>query len=372
PFVFANQVGGNDDLVFDGHSLIVAPDGKVQTRGNAFVEEMIFADIHIPKSKEQRTTTKSASVAGIKTYRIALDRTDRSKNPLPKKSFRKLDRTGEVYGALVLGARDYIVKNGFKKVVIGLSGGIDSALTAVIAAEALGAENVVGVLMPSPYSSQGSVDDSRELAANLGIQTLTFSIEKAMRAYDEILDQVFRGTESGIAEENLQARIRGNLLMALSNKMGWLVLTTGNKSEISVGYCTLYGDMAGGFAVIKDVPKMWVYRLSRYVNQQAVRKVIPQAIIDKEPSAELRPDQRDVDSLPPYPLLDEVLCRYVEEDKGIDSLKRLGFPLDTVEKVTRMVDRNEYKRRQGPPGIKITPKAFGRDRRLPITNHYKG
>ncbi|MZH14456.1 MAG: NAD(+) synthase, partial [Nitrospinae bacterium] len=276
----------------------------------------------------------------------------------------------DIFSALVLGTRDYISKNGFSKVVLGLSGGIDSALTAVIAATALGPNNVVGVLMPSPYSSEGSVQDSLKLATNLGIETLTLPIEKAMKAYDQILEEVFEGTHSGLAEENIQARIRGNLLMALSNKKGWIVLATGNKSEFSVGYCTLYGDMAGGFAVIKDVPKIWVYKISRWINGE--KEIIPESIITKEPSAELRPNQKDTDSLPPYELLDPILLKYIEEDKSEGEIKVSGLSRATIQKVAKLVDASEYKRRQGPPGVKITPKAFGKDRRLPITTGRRG
>ena len=369
--VYANLVGGQDELVFDGRSLVAAPDGKLMARGKSFEEELLLVDLPVPRPKLARTGTKRRSLPGVKTYRLG-QRNPAAKKPLPQRQMRATDPTEEVFKALVLGTRDYIVKNGFKTVTIGLSGGIDSALTAAIAAEALGAANVVGVLMPSPYSSPGSIDDSRQLAANLNIRTFSLDIANTMRAYEKTLAPLFRGTPPGIAEENLQARIRGNLLMALSNKMGWLVLTTGNKSEISVGYCTLYGDMAGGFAVIKDVPKTLVYELAGYLNKQKGTDVIPRAIIDKEPSAELRPGQKDTDSLPEYPVLDAVLKRYVEEDKGMEELKKLGLPKKEAERIVRLVDQNEYKRRQAPPGIRITPKAFGRDRRLPITNHFKG
>jgi len=369
--VYANLVGGQDELVFDGRSLVAAPDGKLMARGKSFEEELLLVDLPVPRPKLARTGTKRRSLPGVKTYRLG-QRNPAAKKPLPQRQMRATDPTEEVFKALVLGTRDYIVKNGFKTVTIGLSGGIDSALTAAVAAEALGAANVVGVLMPSPYSSPGSIDDSRQLAANLNIRTFSLDIANTMRAYEKTLAPLFRGTPPGIAEENLQARIRGNLLMALSNKMGWLVLTTGNKSEISVGYCTLYGDMAGGFAVIKDVPKTLVYELAGYLNKQKGTDVIPRAIIDKEPSAELRPGQKDTDSLPEYPVLDAVLKRYVEEDKGMEELKKLGLPKKEVERIVRLVDQNEYKRRQAPPGIRITPKAFGRDRRLPITNHFKG
>ena len=277
----------------------------------------------------------------------------------------------EIFKALVLGTQDYIKKNRFSKAVIGLSGGIDSALTAVIAASAIGPENVVGVSMPSKYSSRGSIDDSEALAKNLGIRVISLPIKDVMQVYEKSLSKIFKDLPSDSAEENLQARIRGNYMMALSNKMGWLVLTTGNKSEFSVGYCTLYGDMAGGFAVIKDVPKQWVYQLSKWVNKNENYALIPEVILRKDPSAELRPNQKDTDSLPPYSLLDKVLARYIEEDQGIDELKEIGLPMKEVKKIIKLVDANEYKRRQGPPGIKITPKAFGRDRRLPITNGYE-
>jgi len=276
----------------------------------------------------------------------------------------------EIYRALVLGCRDYTRKNGFRMVLLGLSGGIDSALTASIAVDALEPEHVKGVTMPSPYSSQGSVDDSYELAKNLGIECLTIPITGVFEAFLQALEPSFLGTERGLAEENLQARIRGTLLMSLSNKFGWLLLSTGNKSETSVGYCTLYGDMAGGFDVLKDVPKTMVYRLARWRNRDAGRDWIPGNSIAKEPSAELRPDQKDTDSLPPYETLDPIIRGYVEEDRSVESLAA-EFGADVVARVAALVDRNEYKRRQAPPGVKITPRAFGKDRRSPITNNYK-
>jgi NAD+ synthase (glutamine-hydrolysing) len=271
-----------------------------------------------------------------------------------------------------VGVRDYVDKNGFERVVLGLSGGIDSALTACVAVDALGPERVACAVMPSPYSSEETQRDARRIAENLGIERFELSLEGAMRGYDEVLAEAFAGTEPGLAEENVQARIRGNLLMALSNKFGWLVLTTGNKSEYSVGYTTLYGDMAGGFAVLKDVPKTWVYRLVRYRNALATRELIPDSVLARAPSAELKPDQRDEDSLPPYDMLDAILEEYIEEDQDRDQLIRRGLPEDVVDKVISLVDRAEYKRRQAPPGIKISPKAFGRDRRLPITNKFRG
>jgi NAD+ synthase (glutamine-hydrolysing) len=357
---YVNLIGGQDELVFDGQSLIVTPDGEIVTQGNSFTEELIFSDITITPKPKKKPSTK------IKTYRAPAELSKQKIYPaLPSHICQDKTEVEEVFAALVLGTRDYIFKNGFSKVVLGLSGGIDSALTAVIAAKALGPENVVGVLMPSPYSSEGSIQDSLDLAKNINIATLKLPIEKAMKAYDHILAKPFKGMDSGLAEENLQARIRGNLLMALSNKMGWMVLATGNKSEFSVGYCTLYGDMAGGFAVIKDVPKVWVYKISRWLNDN--KEIIPESIITKEPSAELRPDQRDTDSLPPYDLLDPVLSKYIEEDKSAEEIKIPGLSKANIKRVAKLVDASEYKRRQGPPGIKITPKAFGKDRRLPIT-----
>jgi len=371
--VYGNLVGGQDELVFDGQSLIIDPKGKLVAHGNSFVEEMIVADLEVlPKSRSKKGV--KSKPAGMKTYRAA-SATSRlpAKKPLPEREFSKREEIEEVYEALVLGTRDYIRKNGFQKVVIGLSGGVDSAMTAAIATDALGPENVTVVLMPSPYTSEESGADSLALAENLGIQTFTLPIEDAMKAYDTALSGVFKDTAVDITEENIQARIRGNLLMALSNKFGWVVLTTGNKSEISVGYCTLYGDMAGGFAVLKDVPKTWVYDLARWVNRRDQKSVIPENILIREPTAELRPDQKDTDSLPPYPLLDKVLAAYIEEDQSLESLLKLklGLPSKEIRRITRMVDANEYKRRQGPPGVKITPKAFGKDRRLPITNRFK-
>ena len=290
---------------------------------------------------------------------------------LPAQRTPPLERLEEIYRALAFGVREYVTKNRFQKVVVGLSGGIDSALVAALAVEALGAENVIGVTMPSVYSSEGSVTDSERLAQNLGIRFLTLPIAPLMESFDASLKDLFKDTQSGLAEENLQARVRGTLLMTLSNKFGWLVLTTGNKSETSVGYCTLYGDMAGGYAVIKDVYKTLVYELSDWINRHKGREIIPRAVIEKEPSAELRPNQRDVDSLPPYEILDLILVRYVEQYKALHEIADEGFDRDTVKRVIALVDLNEYKRRQAPPGIKITPHAFGKDRRLPIVNWYR-
>ncbi len=282
-----------------------------------------------------------------------------------------LGRLEEIYRALVLGTRDYVRKNGFRKVILGLSGGIDSSLTAAIAVDALGKESVVGVGMPSMYSSPESLEDARSLAQNLEIDFQVLPIDEVLGSYLKTLEPRFKGKKPDVTEENIQARIRGNLLMALSNKFGWLVLTTGNKSEIGVGYCTLYGDMAGGFAVIKDVPKTLVYELSAYRNSTGSPPVIPLRIMEKPPSAELRPNQKDTDSLPPYETLDPILQAYVEEDQNPETIVSRGFHREMVEEVIRKVDLNEYKRRQASPGVKITPRAFGRDRRLPITNHYR-
>ena len=359
---YVNLVGGQDELVFDGQSMIVAPDGKILDQGNSFIEEMVVSDLFITPKLKKKLSPKTK----IRSFRVpaALSKW-KNYPPLTTPVYLKKQEVEDIFSALVLGTRDYIYKNGFSKVVLGLSGGIDSALTAAIATKALGQQNVIGVLMPSPYSSEGSIRDSLHLAKNLGIKTLKLPIEKAMKAYDKILGKIFSGTTSGLAEENLQARIRGNLLMALSNKKGWMVLTTGNKSEISVGYCTLYGDMAGGFAVIKDVPKVWVYKISRWLNNE--QEIIPKSIIIKEPSAELRPGQKDTDSLPPYDLLDPILLKYIEKDKSSDEIKISGLSSADIKRVAKLVDASEHKRRQGPPGVKITPKAFGKDRRFPIT-----
>ena len=361
---YVNLVGGQDELVFDGQSLVVAPDGKIIIQGNSFTEELICSDIALnPKSPK-----KLYSKTNISSYQVPTSLSKQKKYPpLSVYTYNKKSEVENIFSALVLGTQDYVSKNGFSKAVLGLSGGIDSALTAVIASKALGAKNVIGVLMPSPHSSEGSVQDSLSLAKNLGIQTLILPIEKAMKAYDQILGKVFKGTDSDLAEENIQARIRGNLLMALSNKKGWMVLATGNKSEFSVGYCTLYGDMAGGFAVIKDVPKIWVYKISHWVNSK--KEIIPESILTKAPSAELRPDQKDTDTLPPYDLLDPILLKYIEEDKSVGKIKVSGLSTADIKRVANLVDASEYKRRQGPPGVKITPKAFGKDRRLPITTN---
>ena len=341
-FALCNTVGGQDELVFDGASVVIGADGETLARAAQFVPELLVCDLTLPGG-------------GAKGSHIAESLASEEE---------------EVYAALKLGLRDYVEKNGFDHVVIALSGGIDSALVALIAVDALGADRVSVVVMPSPHSSDDTQSDARTIAANLGVELIEISIAEAMEAYERALAQSFEGTEPGIAEENLQARIRGNLVMALSNKFGWLVLTTGNKSELSVGYATLYGDMAGGFAVIKDIFKLLVYRLVHWRNEREGRELVPSSVLERPPSAELRADQLDEDSLPPYETLDRILEAYVERDEGIDALVADGLPEELVMDVIRLVDRAEYKRRQAPPGIRVSTKAFGRDRRLPITNRF--
>jgi len=367
-FCFNNLVGGQDELVFDGGSFVMDPQGRVVARARRFEEETLITDIQVEASgvPERPGLPDDPRVvsARLESYEDHLN---------PEASLPTTDGYGrleEIYQALVLGIKDYAAKNGFEKVLMGLSGGIDSALTAVIAVDALGPENVVGVTMPSQYTSCETLGDAGRLAENLMIQLITVPILEIYEAYLRATDTIMDNTRHSLAHENIQARIRGNILMALSNQYGWLVLTTGNKSEIAVGYSTLYGDMAGGFAAIKDVPKTLVFELSQHVNRSRDREVIPETTIARPPSAELRPDQKDEDSLPPYPVLDRILHAYVEEDKAPDEIIAAGFDRKTVKDVIRMVNLNEYKRRQGPPGVKITPKAFGRDRRLPITNAY--
>jgi NAD+ synthase (glutamine-hydrolysing) len=378
---FNNLVGGQDELVFDGSSLVADEKGRLLARGRQFEEDMILVDLdvesvfrtrlHDPRWRKELAVNQEPR---WHTERITVSQAPFSteKPALPPRKVETRGLPAEVYDALVLGTHDYIVKNGFEKVLIGLSGGIDSSLVAAVAVDALGKSNVVGVAMPSPYSSPGSRSDAELLAKNLGIKLLTIPIEKVFKAYLDMLAEAFKGKKPDVTEENIQARIRGNILMALSNKFGWLVLTTGNKSEMATGYTTLYGDMAGGFAVIKDVPKTMVYQLARYRNSLGKAEIIPSAIIDKPPSAELRPEQKDTDTLPPYELLDPVLTAYVEEDKSVEQIIAMGIDEKAVRKAARLVDGSEYKRRQAPPGIKITPRAFGRDRRLPITNRFKG
>jgi len=373
---YVNMVGGQDELVFDGGSLIVDEHGKCIARGRQFEEDLVVADVDLDgvfraRLRDSRRRKEKLS-AEDRVSRVTLAPVAAASPPLPERPLvDPLPPVDEVFRALVLGTRDYVRKNGFGRVVIGLSGGIDSSLVAAIAVEALGRDNVVGVTMPSPYSSTGTRRDAKRLARNLGVEFLTLPIGTLLRTYKRTLAAVFKGLKEDVTEENIQARIRGNLLMALSNKFGWLVLTTGNKSEYAVGYTTLYGDMAGGFAVIKDVPKTLVYEVARHVNARAGRAAIPESVFERAPSAELRPDQRDQDTLPPYAELDAILEAYVENDLGVTDMVARGFDRETVQKTVAMVDRNEYKRRQGPIGVKITPRAFGRDWRLPIVNRFR-
>ena len=371
---YTNLVGGQDELVFDGGSLVLNERGELIARGRQFEEDMIVVDLDVESVFRQRLRDPRRRQQSVQESATAaefpLARQVRNRAPLEAHDATPLADVAEIYQALVLGTRDYVRKNGFQKVVLGLSGGIDSALTACIAVDALGAENVVGVLMPSEFSSRGSVEDAEQLGRNLGIRLITIPIREVFDSYKSSLQEAFKGKEPNVAEENLQARVRGNFLMALSNKFGWLVLSTGNKSEISTGYCTLYGDMAGGFAVLKDVMKTTVYRLAEYCNAPGVER-IPRATIEKPPSAELRPDQLDTDSLPPYEVLDPILKAYVEEDRSIADMVEMGFDPKLIQRIVRLVDVNEYKRRQAAPGVKITPRAFGRDRRMPITNKFK-
>ena len=342
---YCNLIGGQDELVFDGRSVLVSSTGHPAAKAKAFDEDLLIADVR--EDAEGVTVVPTQPPAG-----------------------QPADTVEEVYQALVLGTRDYVFKNGFKQTILGISGGIDSAVTAAVAAQAVGPENVQCVTMPSRFNSPETIADSRLVSENLGCPLLAIPIEPILTQFHASLKADPRWSDGGIAYENLQARIRGMILMSLSNQVGSLVLTTGNKSEVSVGYSTLYGDSAGGFGVIKDVLKTMVYQLAEYINKRAGREVIPVAIIKRIPSAELRPDQKDSDSLPDYDLLDRIITGYVEEDKSARELVESGLPAETVERVIRMIDRNEYKRRQSAPGVRITPKAFGKDRRLPITNHY--
>ncbi len=377
---YVNTVGGQDELVFDGSSIICNTTGGLVARGPAFQEWLLITDLEFPDAAAKPSrTTSSAEAAAVGTAKnvtvseVALN----SRAPLAEQPMSDgMDGPEEVYRALVMGTGDYLRKSGFTKALIGLSGGIDSALTATVAVDALGKDNVVGITMPSRYSSEGSISDSKKLAENLGLDLWEVPIEPAHQAFTDMLAERFKGTEANVAEENVQARVRGNVLMTVSNKFGWIVLTTGNKSEMAMGYATLYGDMAGGFAVLKDVPKTTVYELCRWRNRQGrafgtVDDVIPAAIIDKPPSAELRDDQLDADSLPAYEILDPVVEAYVEDDLSYQDMVGQGFDPQVVRQVIAAVDRNEYKRRQAPPGVKITHRAFGKDRRLPIVNRYR-
>ena len=374
---FCNLVGGQDELIFDGHSLLIDHRGDVIARAPQFAEALLLGTVDV-----QAAVTARLRDARLRPpVRRALPQVSRlaTLDRGPQAPLQGvggeitpiLDTVAEVYAALVLGTRDYVEKNGFGDVVLGLSGGIDSTLVLLVAADALGADRVHAVVMPSRHSSEGTQGDARALAANLGVDCFDLPIAPAMDVYDDMLRERFEGREPDITEENIQARIRGNLLMALSNKFGWLVLTTGNKSENSVGYSTLYGDSAGGFAVIKDVPKTLVYKLVDERNARDGDHPVPRSIVDRPPSAELRPDQVDADSLPDYDTLDTILAAYVEEDADRERLELAGLPSEAIDKVFALVDRAEYKRRQAPPGIKITPRAFGRDRRMPITNRYR-
>ncbi len=372
---FCNAVGGQDELVFDGHSLVIDPNGVVLARGAQFTDDLIIVDVDLDEATSLRQGDDRWAEAKPQSDRIVLTQGPRpsSSGTAPIANNRTLKPVlppeAEVYAALSLGTRDYVQKNGFRGAVLGLSGGIDSALTLTVAVDALGAEAVTAVSMPSEFTADISREDARELASNLNVSLLELSIKELAVTYESCLQGAFADTEPNVAEENLQARIRGNLLMALSNKFGWLVLTTGNKSEMSVGYATLYGDMAGGFAVLKDVFKTWVYQLACWRNRDA--PVIPQRIIDRPPTAELRKQQLDSDSLPPYDVLDGILERYVERDENPSQIEDQGFDPATVRHVIELVDRAEYKRRQAPPGVRISTRAFGKDRRLPITNLYR-
>ena len=377
---YVNQVGGQDELVFDGGSMVYDEQGKILAEGKNCDEELVMLDLdienvfrarlHAPRLRKEKFLHEGNNVSAPRIF-VSGATLSPVKRPLGPHEPYQHDIVAEVYAALVLGTRDYVHKNGFKKVLIGLSGGIDSSIVAAVAVDALGRTNVIGVAMPSPFNSQASFDDAAALAANLGINFRQISITDIYKTYLTSLEESFKDTVPGAAEENIQARIRGNLLMALSNKFGWLVLTTGNKSEIATGYCTLYGDMAGGFAVIKDVPKTMVYKLAAYKNARAGKEIIPASVFTKAPTAELRANQKDTDTLPPYEVLDPLLEAYVEEDQDITQILAKGYDKETVRKVIQMVDGNEYKRRQAAPGIKITPRAFGKDRRLPITNRYR-
>jgi len=381
PIAYVNLVGGQDELIFDGNSLVIDQAGRTIARGRAFEEDLVVADVDVDAvararmhDPQRRRKHRMLERKGASVERVVVSARHRRR-------VRSLIHGGlpalpspleEVYRALALGIRDYAGKNGFKTVVLGLSGGIDSALTAVLAADALGSSNVVSVYLPSVYSSEDSREDAESCAVSLGIRHHVVPITPMFEAFRSVLAPVFKRRRPDVTEENLQSRIRGTVLMALSNKYGWLVLTTGNKSEMSVGYATLYGDMAGGFATLKDVPKTLVYELARWRNARGPDPVIPKRVFVRPPTAELRHNQTDQDSLPPYEILDPIIKGYVEEDQGVGDLARLGFDRVTVERVLSLVDRSEYKRRQSPPGVKITPRALGKDRRMPITNRYRG
>src|SRR5215210_5905068 len=372
--VFCNLTGGQDELVFDGHSVVFDPEGALVARADQFKEDFLLVDLYPDQSLMQRlhdprprkeTPDHTPEIVKIPGYEPA------AVEPVEPRVEPPLSEEGEVLEGLILGLGDYFRKNGFSRAVLGLSGGIDSSLAAAVAVEALGPQNVTGVLMPSRYTSDLSNTDAVALAKNLQIDTQTIPIGPAFDAYREMMEEAFKGLPEDVTEENIQSRIRGNILMALSNKFSWIVLSTGNKSETSVGYSTLYGDTAGGFSVIRDVPKTLVYRVCRHINEMEGREVIPASILTKEPSAELREDQRDTDSLPPYDILDPILEAYIEEDRGVAEIVASGFDEEDVKRAVSLVDRAEYKRRQAPTGIKVTARSFGRDRRMPITNRYR-
>jgi NAD+ synthase (glutamine-hydrolysing) len=377
---YTNQVGGQDELVFDGGSMIIGPDGELLARAKMFEEDLLVYDIHQEsllgaRLHDPRARSEHLGEADAREVRHIVVTADvpAARPAVQPRIEPELSHEAEVYASLVLGTRDYLGKTGFGKALVALSGGIDSSIVAAVAVDAIGAENVLGVGMPSRYSSEGSIADAQVLADKLGIRFIVIPIEPAHAAYLEMLERPFHdlaGDHAGVAEENIQSRIRGNIIMALSNKLGWIVLTTGNKSEFATGYATLYGDMSGGYAVIKDVPKTLVYALSRYRN--TISPVIPESVLTKPPSAELKPGQLDQDTLPPYDILDAIVELYVEQDRSVQEIAEAGFDRETVTRVVQMINRNEYKRRQAPPGVKITPKAFGRDRRLPIAHKYGG
>jgi NAD+ synthase (glutamine-hydrolysing) len=377
---YINTIGGQDELVFDGGSFIIDQNGYVIARGRQFKEDLIVADLNLDAVKMRRLHAPRRRQEVIKLEKGSVEEITISVQKHEKKAVANLftkahevfEPLEEIYEALVLGTSDYVKKNGFKGVVVGQSGGVDSSLVSTIAVDAIGKENVTGLFMPAPYTLKESREDAYALAHNLGIKIREVPIDSVFQSYLNALKKEFSGLPVDTSEENIQARIRGNILMAFSNKFKWLVLTTGNKSEMSVGYATLYGDMAGGFAVLKDVPKTMVYELCRWKNQKEGRVVIPERVLWKEPSAELKPNQKDTDMLPPYSMLDPILRAYIEDDKGFEEILSLGCDIESAKKVVRMVDTSEYKRRQAPPGIKITQRAFGRDRRFPITNKYRG
>lgn len=376
---YVGTVGGQDELIFDGNSVIISEGGALIAKSPAFQEHLLLADLHPdnvfterlhdPRRRKEKLFVPRERV--VQMVQLSKTVSRKQKPPIKHEVFESQNSHEEIYEALKLGLKDYVGKNQFEKVVLGLSGGIDSALVAAIAVDALGSKNVIGIIMPSEFTTPQSIKDAHELANNLKIRLHEIPIDNILNIYERELNPIFEKERKDTTEENLQARIRGNILMALSNKFGWLVLATGNKSEVSVGYCTLYGDMVGGFSLIKDVPKQLVYELCHFRNQSSGKKIIPESILTKEPSAELKHNQKDSDSLPPYEVLDPILKAYVEEDRSYEEIVSQGFKPEDVKKTIQLVDGNEYKRRQGAPGIKITHRAFGKDRRFPITNRYE-